>query len=698
MKLVVHPGFPMPLGANVTGNGVNFAIFSRHAQTVSLLLFYPEENEPWTVLKLDKPENRTGDIWHVMVAGLTPDVLYGYQVDGPDDPQKTGHYFSADQVLLDPYARALADGDTWGLENSNGDCPQPAANWARRCRIVSDNFDWEGDRPLRIPMQDTIIYELNVRGYTRHPSSGVRHPGTYAGLVEKIPYIKKLGATAVELLPVAEFNENEIIRRNPITGERLRNLWGYSTMAFFAPKAGYAADARNGNQVQEFKEMVKAFHLAGIEVILDVVFNHTAEGGADGPVLSFRGLDNTIYYMLDPETREYFNFSGCGNTMNCNHPVVRRFIIDCLHYWVIEMHVDGFRFDLASIMGRDAKGHVLADPPMVDQIAEDPLLADTKIIAEAWDAGHLYQVGMFSGSPRWAEWNGHFRDDVRGFVCGQEDMVRRLATRIAGSSDLYQRSNLSPLNSINFITSHDGFTLVDLVSYHQKRNRANGEDNRDGSNYEISWNSGVEGETRNKRVLGLRNRRVRTFAVILFLSQGVPMILAGDEFGRSQGGNNNTYCQDNVVGWVDWGPAQKNRSLLRFFRRLIALRKAHAVFRRTDFFTHSEDGGNGDIRWQSLKLGEQDWSSSCKSLAFFLDGRAVIPEPDNDFFVVLNSHKEPRTFELPAPRPGYLWRIVIDTAAPAPNDIVSEAAGVIVDTPTVSVASMAAVVLIAKQV
>ncbi len=685
----------MPLGANVAEDGVNFSIFSRHAKSVSLLLFHPDNNEPKAVIKLDKPENRTGDIWHVLVEGLAGDELYGYQVDGPNDVQQSGHYFSSDKVLLDPYARALSDGESWGLEEPNGCCPLPAASWVRRCRIVWDDFDWEGDRPLQIPMQDTIIYELNVRGYTKHTSSGVKHPGTYAGLVEKIPYIKKLGVTAVELLPVAEFNENEIIRRNPITGERLRNLWGYSTMAFFAPKAGYAADAHNGNQVREFKELVKAFHKAGIEVILDVVFNHTAEGGADGPVLSFRGLDNTIYYMLDPETRDYMNFSGCGNTMNCNHPVVRRFIIDCLHYWVTEMHVDGFRFDLASIMGRDTEGQVLADPPMVDQIAEDPLLADTKIIAEAWDAGHLYQVGMFSGSPRWAEWNGHFRDDVRGFLCGKEDMVRRLATRLAGSSDLYQRSNLSPLNSINFVTSHDGFTLCDLVSYHKKRNRANGEDNRDGSNYEISWNSGVEGETRSTRIKGLRNRRVRSFAAILFLSQGVPMMLAGDEFGRSQKGNNNTYCQDNVIGWIDWGLAKKNRSLLRFFTKLIAFRKAHAAFRRTTFFVPTEDGENDEIRWQSLKMNKQDWSTSCKALAFFLDGSAVSPEPDNDFFVAINSHKKPKAFDLPKPKQGCQWRIVIDTAAPSPHDIVPEDQGVVVDTKTVAVASMAVVVLVA---
>lgn len=489
----------------------------------------------------------------------------------------------------------------------------------RRCCIVDDHFDWEGDRPLNIPLQESIIYELHVRGFTCHPSSQVDHPGTYEGLVRKIPYLKKLGITAVELMPVTEFYENENTRHDPITGKRLKNFWGYSPLAFFAPKASYAVNGVNGNQVREFKEMVKALHKAGIEVILDIVFNHTAEGGMDGPTYSFRGLDNTIYYLLGPE-KEYLNFSGCGNTLNCNHPLVRNMIMDCLRYWVIEMHVDGFRFDLASILGRDSKGEVLQNPPVVEQIAEDPVLATTKIIAEAWDAAGLYQVGSFSEHARWAEWNGRFRDDIRAFMCGHDGMVPALATRIAGSADLYQKGDLCPYNSINFVTSHDGFTLYDLVSYNEKHNFRNGEENRDGDNHNISWNSGVEGDTADDDVIRLRFRRMKTMAVLLFLSQGTPMFVAGDEFGRRQRGNNNAYCQDNEISWVDWQLAEQNSGLFRFFRLLISLRKENIVFGREDFFSEPDRSGTPEILWQSHQPGKQDWSDDCKSLAFLLKG------------------------------------------------------------------------------
>jgi glycogen operon protein len=688
---ITSPGFPMPHGPTLVDGGVNFALFSRHAEAVSLLFFSSKAAKPGAVIKLDPAINRTGDIWHILVHGLPPDIQYGYRVAGPSDPTGAGHRFDVDQVLLDPYARALTGGEAWGQlpDPGNGH----GRGWLRRCLLPDPTYDWEGDRPLNIPLQDSVIYELHVRGFTIHDSAVVTHPGTYAGLVDKIPYLRKLGVTALELMPVAEFNENELLQHNPVTGERLRNLWGYSPLAFFAPKAGYASDSRNGNQVREFKEMVKALHRAGIEVILDVVYNHTAEGGGDGPVISFRGLDNTIYYMLDPPSRDYLNFSGCGNTLNCNHPVVRQLIVDCLRYWVTEMHVDGFRFDLASVMVRSTTGRVLVDPPMVEQIAEDPILSRTKIIAEAWDAGGLYQVGRFSMSPRWAEWNGHFRDDVRGFLCGREDTIHRLATRIAGSSDLYQRSTLSPLNSINFVTSHDGFTLHDLVSYNIKHNLANGEDNRDGDNHNISWNSGMEGYTVNPRILALRARRMRTFAVILFLSQGVPMLLAGDEFGRTQQGNNNAYCQDNETGWVDWTLAKKNKGLLRFFRLLIALRKEHAVFRRTTFFPATGGKGNGEINWQSVKRGKQDWSPECKTLAFLLDGRSMPGGAETDFFVMLNGHRQPQTFEIPKARQGGQWLRVVDTAAPSPGDIAPPGQGVPIVSAIVEVAAMGAVVL-----
>ena len=690
-------GTPLPLGSSATADGVNFALFSRHAVQVSLLLFQPGEAAKQSEIKLDTELNRTGDIWHIKIHDLPHDTRYGYRVTGPFDPTGSGHCFSADHLLLDPYARALTGGSDWGAHYVRRGPQTPESRFLRRSAIVTNDFDWEGDRPLNVPLKDSVIYELHVRGFTRHPSSGVKHPGTYAGIVEKIPYLKELGVTAVELMPVFEFNENENTFVDPQTGEPLKNFWGYSPLAFFAPKASFAVNGRNGNQVREFKEMVKALHQAGIEVILDVVFNHTAEGNANGPTYNFRGLDNTIYYLLDARTRQYLNFSGCGNTFNCNHPLVRHLILDCLRYWVIEMHVDGFRFDLASILGRSPTGEVLANPPMVEKIAEDPILARTKIIAEAWDAAGLYQVGSFSPHPRWAEWNGKFRDDVRAFLCSHDGTVPALATRIAGSSDLYQHSDRRPYNSINFITSHDGFTLHDLVSYNRKHNIRNGEGNRDGCNHEISWNSGVEGTTTNSNILHLRQRRIRTFATILMLSQGTPMLAAGDEFGRSQQGNNNAYCQDNEISWVDWRLAEQNHDLRRFFRLLIALRRRHAIFRRADFFPSPAPGEPPAIRWQSTRPGSEDWSPAARCLAFFLDGRyGGNGEQDDDFFIMLNGHRKPRTFtvpELPAER---RWLLVIDTAAPSPGDISPEEKGKPLSGVKLTVAGLAAVVLISK--
>ena len=694
VPFVTSPGAPLPLGALRRPLGINFALFSRHATAVSLLLFASGEGPHLAEIRLDPEINRTGDIWHILVHDLDPAVRYGFRVDGPYDPQGTGHFFRPDRILLDPYARALTGGSDWGKPYFRREPDHPDARFLRRCCIVDDELDWEGDRPLNIPLKDSIIYELHVRGFTNHPGSGVAHPGTYAGLVEKIPYLQALGITAVELLPVAEFNERENINSDPVTGAPLKNFWGYSPLAFFAPKASYAVNGRNGKQVQEFKQMVKALHRAGIEVILDVVFNHTAEGGSDGPVLSFRGLDNTIYYLLAPGTREYLNFSGCGNTMNCNHPLVRSLIIDCLHYWVTEMHVDGFRFDLASILGRDREGHVLANPPVVESIAEDPVLARTKIIAEAWDAAGLYQVGRFSTSSRWAEWNGRYRDDVRAFMAGHEGAVPALATRIAGSSDLYGQGGRSPANSINFVTAHDGFTLYDLVSYNRKHNLRNGEDNRDGTDHDLSWNNGAEGETADPEIVRLRQRRIRTFAVILFLSQGVPMLVAGDEFGRSQGGNNNAYCQDNEISWLDWGLAEKNAHLLRFFRQLIALRRLHSVFRRAGFFAAMPPPGEPEISWRRPDGGEVDWGPTAKTLAFHLHGRAMPGASHPDFSVMLNGHLAAQRFRLP-PAPGRRrWRLLIDTGAPPPRDIVPEKEARPVTGKEIEVAGMGAVVLI----
>ena len=687
-------GAPLPLGATIIAGGVNFAVFSRHAEQISLLLFKPGEAGKEAEIPLDPKLNRTGDIWHIKVHGLPHDRRYGYRAMGPHDPKGSGHCFSPQQVLIDPYAKALTGGHQWGVPYKRRNPQTPESDFKRRCAIVDNDFDWEGDRPLNIPLKDSVIYEMHVRGFTNHESSGVSHPGTYQGIVEKIPYLKELGITAVELLPVFEFNEMESIFNDPETGRPLKNFWGYSPLAFFAPKASFAVNGTNGNQVREFKEMVKALHRAGIEVILDVVYNHTAEGGANGPTYSFRGLDNTIYYLLDKKTRDYLNYSGCGNTFNCNHPLVRHLILDSLRYWVIEMHVDGFRFDLASILGRSPTGEVLANPPMVEKIAEDPILARTKIIAEAWDAAGLYQVGSFSPHPRWAEWNGKFRDDVRAFMCGRDNTVAALATRLAGSSDLYQHNDRRPYNSINFITSHDGFTLHDLVSYNHKHNLKNGENDRDGCNHEISWNSGAEGDTANRKIIRLRDRRMRSLAVVLMLSQGTPMLLAGDEFGRSQMGNNNAYCQDNEISWLDWRLAEANKDLLRFFKLLIALRKAHPVFRREDFFPATTGSGRAPIRWQATHPGAEDWSPEAQSLAFFLAGDSIPGKNrDDDFFMMLNRHHRGRTFTVPDPPPGRCWRKIIDTAADAPDDIMTATAAPLAGQ-KVLVAAMAAVVLI----
>ena len=684
------------MGSSITANGINFAVFSRHCTSVSLVLFLANEDAPFSEISLDPERNRTGDIWHILVSGLEKNVRYGYRLSGPFDPDGLGHFFDHKKVLLDPYCRGVSGNEEWRARRKRSGQKGKAAT-SLRSLVVESDFDWQGDRPLNIPMRETIIYEAHVRGLTQHESSKVKHPGTYRGIIEKIPYLQELGITAIELLPVTEFNEMESLFSHPTTGEELPNYWGYSPVAFFAPKASYSSKNQDGAQVNEFKEMVRALHLAGIEVIVDIVFNHTAEGGKNGPTYSFRGLDNRIYYMLDQENRDYLNYSGCGNTVNCNHPLVRNFIINCLHYWVVEMHVDGFRFDLASILGRDQNGDVLQNPPVVELIAEDPILADTKIIAEAWDAAGLYQVGHFSSHIRWAEWNGRFRDDVRAFMCGRENSVAPLATRLAGSSDLYQHSGRRPFNTINFITSHDGFTLADLVSYEQKHNEANGEQGRDGDNNNISWNSGVEGESRQQRINDLRQRRMKSLAVILFLSQGTPMITAGDEFCRSQAGNNNAYCQDNEISWLDWRLTKKNSGMLRFFQKLIRLRKNHSVFRREDFFIAADKSVTKEIIWQSIHRNEPDWSPGCRTLAFFLSGNGNNPDSDDDFFIILNGQREHQVFELPDPRLGGYWLKIIDTHAASPEDIMSEMTALPFTKRKISVAGMAVVVFVGKK-
>jgi glycogen operon protein len=500
----------------------------------------------------------------------------------------------------------------------------------------------------------------------------VKNGGTFAGLIEKIPYLKELGVTAVELLPIQEFDARENFRTNPFTGEKLANYWGYSTISFFAPKGGYALENGRGEQVLEFKRMVKALHKEGLELILDVVFNHTAEGNQMGPTLNFRGLDNTIYYILE-NGRYYKNFSGCGNTMNCNHPVVREYILNCLRYWVTEMHVDGFRFDLASILGRGPDGSVLENPPILEQISEDPVLRDTKIIAEAWDAAGLYQVGSFPGG-RWAEWNGKYRDTLRAFWKGDEGRVSELATRLAGSSDLYEHSGRRPFHSINFITCHDGFTLEDLVSYNEKHNEANAENNTDGENNNMSFNYGHEGETEDREILAVRLCQRKNFMASLLVSQGVPMMLGGDEMGRTQSGNNNAWCQDNEISWMSWERLEKNRGFFRFVRCLIRLRKEHIVLRRNHFFSGNDGNADEipDVSWFDHRGHDNPWHDKAKTLAFFLSGSPEdtgFEEEDDNFYFMMNAHHKPVSFRLPPVFRELSWKRVVDTSKTEPEDI-----------------------------
>jgi glycogen operon protein len=669
--LRVARGRSLPLGAAATADGINFALLCRHGTSVSLVLYPLDDAPPLGELTLHPRRNRTGDHWHILVSGLPQAFRYGWRVDGPSGPM---HRFDPEAVLLDPAATALADGAVWGRAVE----PDPHRT-VRRSLFFRRPYNWQEDVPPLTPLEDSIIYELHVRGFTCHPSSGVAKPGTLAGLVEKIPYLQALGVTAVELLPIHEFDENDCPFTNPFTGERLRNFWGYNSIAFAAPKAAYAAAGPEHGQLHEFRDLVRAFHAAGIEVILDVVFNHTGEGDDRGRTYSFRGLDNDLYYMLGPHG-EYLNYSGVGNTVNCNYPVVRSLLLTCLRYWVADMHADGLRFDLASVFGRDYEGNVLVEPPIVEEIAEDSVLSDTKLIAEPWDAAGLYQVGRFPGGRRWSEWNARYRDDVRRFWRGDPGTVATLASRLCGSADLYESSRRLPRHSINFVTCHDGFTLWDLVSYKQKHNEANGEENRDGLNENFSWNCGIEGPTEDPEVLDLRRRQAKNFMATLLLSQGVPMLLAGDEFLRTQGGNNNAWCQDNAVSWIDWRLADLNAGFLRFVREMIALRKRHPALRRTGFFHGRGQAGDlrPDIVWHGVEPGRPDFSYHSLTLAFALDGSMTGREPDRDFYVACNAWREALPFRIPESPAGRPWRRAVDTALAPPLDIDASEAGPVV--------------------
>jgi len=648
-------------GATVSSAGVNFSVYSRTASAVELLFFDgPDAARPSRTIRLDPDANRTYHYWHIFVPGIEAGQIYAYRAAGPFEPEN-GHRFDRGKVLLDPYARAVVVPRGYSRESARREGDN--ASTAMKSVVVDPQaYDWEGDAPLMRPCSQTIVYEMHVRGFTRHPSSGVatKRRGTYAGLVDKIPYLRALGVTAVELLPVFQFDAQDC-------PAGLVNYWGYAPTSFFAPHRAYSSRQDPIGPVDEFRDMVKALHRAGIEVILDVVFNHTAENDHKGPTLSFRGLENSAYYILQEDRSLYADYTGTGNTLNTNHPVVRRMIVDSLRYWVGEMHVDGFRFDLASILTRDSSGAVMANPPVLWDIESDPMLAGIKMFAEAWDAAGLYQVGSFTGDS-WREWNGRFRDDVRGFFRGEDNTVRRLADRLIGSPEIFGHENREAEQSLNFVTCHDGFTLNDLVSYERKCNEANGERNCDGTDDNRSWNCGVEGPTDDPAIERVRNRQVKNFFTVTLLSLGIPMILMGDEMRRTQHGNNNAYCHDDETNWLDWTLLEKHADVHRFVQLLCGrrlLRDADAERRR---LTLNQILREAKIAWHGVKVGEPDWGPQSHSVAMM----AELEERGSTFYVIANAYWEPLDFELPpAPRAADgAWRRWIDTSLDSPSDIV----------------------------
>jgi len=632
----------LPPGAHESEGKVNFVLFSQDASRVRIELFdKPQDTTPSKTIDLDPLRDRTGDLWHIGLEGIRHGQLYAYRVDGPFQPNE-GHRFNFNKLLLDPLATAISPLPDSDFSDA---IPMP------KCIYTEDHFDWQDDRPIRHPWSKTIIYETHVRGFTIHPSSGVKNPGTYRGLMEKITYLKELGVTAIELMPVQEFNEYQITEINPLTKQPLKDYWGYNPILLCAPKASYSSLKGLGQQVLEFKEMVRAFHKAGMEVILDVVFNHTAEEDELGPTLSFRGIDNSVFYILSDDKQSYKDFTGTGNTVNANHPVVQEYILSALHTWVKEMHVDGFRFDLGAALGRDTNGDLLTDPPLLKRIADDPVLKDVKIIAEPWDAAGAYEVGDFS-TQRWAEWNGRYRDDIRRFWRGDDGFTALFAQRICGSADLYTASGKSPANSINFLTCHDGFTLNDLVCYNDKHNEANGEDNKDGSGEDFSENYGVEGNTADAHIESKRKQQIKNFLLTLFISRGVPMLLGGDEFRRTQEGNNNPYCQDNTISWYDWSCLEGNKDIYQFTRGLIAFRRAHPVLSKDQFYTDAE------IQWFSPQGQVPNWADPKEKQFSYL----IQESEQNALFLMFNAGGEAIDFILPSLPPGGQWRLCVDTS------------------------------------
>jgi len=650
-------GKSAPLGATVTSGGVNFSVYSRDAARIELLFFdHEDDGHPSRVMKLDPATNRTYHYWHIFVPGIRPGQIYAYRAHGPFNPRR-GMQFDADKVLLDPYGRAVAVPKNYSRDvvQRNGD----NAGFAMKS-VVADMslYDWEGDAPLGRPCSQTIIYEMHVKGLTQHPNSGVSETkrGSYLGVVEKIPYLKDLGISAVELLPVFQFDSQD-------APDAKSNYWGYAPVSFFAPHQAYASGQHLLCAVDEFRDMVKALHRAGIEVVLDVVFNHTAEGNHLGPTLCFRGLDNSAYYILEQDGASYANYTGTGNTLNANHPIVRRMIVDSLRYWVQEMHVDGFRFDLASVLARDSTGAVMSNPPVLWDIESDPVLAGTKMIAEAWDAAGLYQVGGFIGDS-WKEWNGHFRDDVRSFFRGDKGSLRAFADRIVGSHQLYGHEEREAEQSVNFVTCHDGFTLNDLVSYDQKHNGPNGEENRDGTNDNRSWNCGTEGPSNDQAIESLRNRQVKNFLTTTLLSLGLPMLAMGDEVRRTQHGNNNPYCQDNEISWFDWSLLEEHEDVHRFAKLLIARRLIRGPGRRNVSLT--ELVRKGIKGWHGMKLNQPDWSDWSHSIAL----QAELPSKHLQVYCIFNAYWHALDFELPRMDNQHPWKRWIDTSLDSPNDIV----------------------------
>ena len=649
----IEKGFSTPLGVSAVNGGLNFVLYSEHATAVTLCLFLSHSSQPFFEVQLDPKVHLTYALWHIWIGNLPREIEYAYRIDGPHLPQK-GMLFDPNRLLLDPYAKGSASSILWG----KGDWDAPLA--PRGCAPHLEPFNWEKDMPPLIPPDELIIYELHVRGFTMHPTSLVAHKGTFLGVVEKIPYLKSLGVNALELMPIFEFNECEYRLNNPQNGERLYNFWGYSSINFFSPMNRYASKEEKGAALYEFKTMVKALHKNGIEVYLDVVFNHTAEGGKGGPTLSFRGVDNPTYYLSD-NNGNYLDYTDCGNTVNANHPVPLRLILDALHYWVKEMRVDGFRFDLASALNRDQDGHPLKNPPLIEAISHDPALMHIKLIAEAWDAHGLYQLGAFPNWGRWAEWNGRFRDVVRRFIKGDKGEAGNFATALCGSQELYNEAE-DPYHSINFITCHDGFTLKDLVSYQQKHNEANGENNRDGTNDNASSNYGAEGPTKNQKILKVRAKQMRNFHTALMVSIGIPMLLMGDEYGHTRSGNNNSWCQDNELSWFLWKELDHSKELFRFFQLMIHFRKGRPLLRKKKFLTAE------DVDWHGEKPFQPNWTASSHFIAYTLKD----PIHHNPLYIAFNAAEAPASIQLPPAPPHRQWQRAVDTALASPEDILED--------------------------